>query len=392
MVSRRKGFTLIELLVVIAIIGILMAMLLPAVQAVREAARRTDCANRLRQIVLATHNFHDSNKKLPPGELCCEIYPTIATWVNLIFSDHQWISSLGMILPFIEGQALYRDLEPVAFNHRITLEDYLDANGVRIYPNPYVGSPNALLFPVLDPFLLTRIPDYECPSDLINDTATPYISSSGATNWAEACTALHQPLNTGTTGDPNVGTTGLVLVAFNDLTTRIMKTNYTGNNGATYHNHLVVNNKWKGPMTTRGKCTLEGIADGTSRTLQMGEYLGAIWNSERCRVGPNPMPFFPPFAWIWGGITHTRGFFPLMTPRLNDDQFGATTYVNEQVLTRLGNREYSPWSGNGATHPAGVNFGLADGSVRNLHREIDMHALNRLSGCFDGDLSVVGDQ
>src|SRR4051794_36830607 len=63
----RRGFTLVELLVVIAIIGVLVALLLPAVQAAREAARRMQCANQERQIALAAHNFHDANKVFPPG-------------------------------------------------------------------------------------------------------------------------------------------------------------------------------------------------------------------------------------------------------------------------------------------------------------------------------------
>jgi prepilin-type N-terminal cleavage/methylation domain-containing protein/prepilin-type processing-associated H-X9-DG protein len=97
---RRAGFTLIELLVVIAIIGVLIALLLPAVQAAREAARRMQCTNNLKQIGLAVHNYESSNGSFPPSNILQEgVYPTVA-WTN------NW-SALAKILPFSEGGNVY---------------------------------------------------------------------------------------------------------------------------------------------------------------------------------------------------------------------------------------------------------------------------------------------
>lgn len=88
--ERRTGFTLVELLVVIAIIGILVALLLPAVQAAREAARRTQCTNNLKQIVLASHSFHDNKLVLPAGYLGTR---SNATWNDTMTYQTQYVGA-----------------------------------------------------------------------------------------------------------------------------------------------------------------------------------------------------------------------------------------------------------------------------------------------------------
>ena len=92
--SKHKGFTLVELLVVIAIIGILIALLLPAVQAAREAARRSQCSNNLKQLGIALHNYHDTFKLLPSGVID---HPA---------NNYGWGWN-ALILPFMEQQAMH---------------------------------------------------------------------------------------------------------------------------------------------------------------------------------------------------------------------------------------------------------------------------------------------
>lgn len=96
--AKRRGFTLVELLVVIAIIGILIALLLPAVQSAREAARRMQCQNNLKQLGLALHNYHDTHDTFPPG----------AFWYN---NAENRGSILIQLLPFIEQQNLYNQFD-----------------------------------------------------------------------------------------------------------------------------------------------------------------------------------------------------------------------------------------------------------------------------------------
>ena len=103
--NTRSAFTLVELLVVIAIIGILIALLLPAVQAAREAARRSQCTNNLKQLGVALHNYHDTVNALPPGYVLTFV-PSAG-----VYSSTAWGWG-SFILPYCEQQALYDGIEP----------------------------------------------------------------------------------------------------------------------------------------------------------------------------------------------------------------------------------------------------------------------------------------
>src|SRR5262245_18956461 len=98
--SSRRAFALIELLVIIAIIAVLMGLLLPAVQKVRDAAYRTYCTNALKQIGLALHSYHDTTGALPP-----------AIAERLPGDRYRWLSWLARILPYVEQPALHANME-----------------------------------------------------------------------------------------------------------------------------------------------------------------------------------------------------------------------------------------------------------------------------------------
>lgn len=155
----RQAFTLVELLVVIAIIGVLVALLLPAVQAAREAARRSSCGNNLRQLGIATHNFHDTFKRLPYGILRNQTpftpfpeppNPNDASQLPRYALFHQ-------ILPFMEHDNLWQKWDRYNFNN-----NNLDENGVSWGPGQY--------------FFKQKVPSLICPTNPIsslNESSDP---------------------------------------------------------------------------------------------------------------------------------------------------------------------------------------------------------------------------
>ena len=243
---KRRAFTLVELLVVIAIIGILIALLLPAVQAAREAARRSQCSNNLKQIGLAMHNYHDTFKSFPSGYVAG--YGANA-WDSTNRSSWGWGA---FILPFIEQSALHDRLTPGAFR----LSDALTA-----------GNPNDRVAELQSP-----VAAFRCPSDQGKDT--------------------------------NIGTNGLVSNAPANVASAT--SNYVGNNtsrkwhsGGRLQGYEVGQTGQWGGLTAayepngifwrESEVRMRDIVDGTSSTICVGEraweLAGTSGNTVTCSAG-----------------------------------------------------------------------------------------------------------
>ena len=208
--AKRKAFTLIELLVVIAIIAILMALLLPAVQRVREAAARTKCSNNLHQMVIACHNYHDVNKNFPPAFKCDLPYPNYC-------EGWGWGA---IILPYIEQDNLFKNA------------------GVATQPfgNP-AGSNNC----VPNQFTQLPIKIYRCPSDMGPDL-----------NWQKLNYALS---NYRAVAGP--------------YTEAYYPPVFNYNPGASFQNQFDMG----GVMWQDSNVRVDQITDGTSNTLLIGEVM-----------------------------------------------------------------------------------------------------------------------
>jgi prepilin-type N-terminal cleavage/methylation domain-containing protein/prepilin-type processing-associated H-X9-DG protein len=174
-INRRRlsrGFTLVELLVVIAIIGVLVALLLPAIQAAREAARRAHCVNNLKQMGLALLNYENTAKELPPGRTGCDDYRGL----ECAIADKEWqyhsqMSGFPFLLPHMEEQALWNQL------------GWSDPQKIYVYDHPPIWTSN----PAKIAAIAKRPSVFVCPS---SDTLPTPVSPQRDPPEATGCYAF----------------------------------------------------------------------------------------------------------------------------------------------------------------------------------------------------------
>ena len=342
----RRGFTLVELLVVIAIIGILVAMLLPAIQAAREAARRAQCQNNLKQITLALLNYHDSAKQFPQGAYTAD--------KKSDFADEDGLGWATKILPQLEEQAVYDQLL-----HTGIVSGSLDFDGDPWHPGIFFIAD----FKGKRPFAGgdAVIPTFLCPSvDL--PTHVPDKSFWGLSGklLGTGYGTSHYKASRGACDR------GMFLRrAESLLESTCYETDYDGDgtpDGVT-----------KGRYT---RIRVQDVLDGTSKTIAVGEAAYLASNSKA--------DMFPSWVGTWGEdgniLFKTRDFincglgggprgFPLGPDELNQLIGGPDQ----------DDCAYS-W------HVGGAFFGFVDGSVHFLTENLDLRIFSLLGDRMDGQI------
>jgi prepilin-type N-terminal cleavage/methylation domain-containing protein/prepilin-type processing-associated H-X9-DG protein len=318
----RRGFTLVELLVVIAIIGILVALLLPAIQAAREAARRSQCSNNAKQIGLALQNYHDTHGSFPPGVIWG---PGVAPYT--LPYHHTWNV---MILPFIEQQSLYNTVDV----------------RLPIWGQAVVG---------------TNVPTLRCPSDgretpdqTSNIAVTNYPGTEGYHWHPNANIGNAAPWNT--FGDPfgeNCSLNGIFTV------TRTAKMSHV----------------------TDGTSNTISFAEAES----MGYGGGPIRTSGTGLLRTGTPVFHSAFvgtATPGGGATHTRpnAVSPDGAAKTNGTWFRNHAFTPTYIAAWGPN---SSWQGPSSYHPGGVHAGMVDGSVGFITTNIDYGTWAKLNAMGD---------
>lgn len=319
---RKPAFTLVELLVVIAIIGILIALLLPAVQAAREAARRSQCTNNLKQIGLAMHNYHDTHKVLPLGSFNLrEVWPSNGT---------NW---RALILPFMEQTSVHDQLSfSMSSSFMAGNTDALKGNTV------------------LRRLLISA---YRCPScseDAFEDfqysnnpERTLVVNYAGISGAARPVPGL----------DPNFGT-------------KDCGHGWGCNNGM-----LAPNESFK----------LAACTDGTSNTMLLGEQSSIIQPS----ATQAPQTLSSNYYGGWYGSRHPRPTLDANCGDLWQTGTTCIRYAINLKIAAIGaERPYRSNTVLNSRHPGGVNVCLTDGSVRFVAETIDFDNLKRMACRRDG--------
>jgi prepilin-type N-terminal cleavage/methylation domain-containing protein/prepilin-type processing-associated H-X9-DG protein len=336
MARRRSAFTLIELLVVIAIIAVLIGLLLPAVQKVREAAARSKCQNNLKQIALAAHNYESSNGVLPPGMIGLKQEP----YTSFTGSETKaaFVGTLWFLLPYIEQDSLFK---------RFTINTNLDFEGPAWFLTSTGSYPNAAHYTAAS----FKVPTYQCPSDAgpVGDFVVigPHIQNVdgvGVTGnfWYDDYVGVEQYQPFG-------------------------KTNYASISGGASGSSPFYN-QYTGMLSNRSKNTLGTVtaADGASNSLMFGETVGQYHPSFA-----DPLKLFD-MSWAASiNLPVTSGLLP----------GGPQT----RVLRLSG------------YHAGGVQFAFGDGSVRMLRfgstatvDSNDWKVLLALGGFKDGTTIPTG--
>ncbi len=314
---RGRGFTLVELLVVIAIIGVLVSLLLPAVQAAREAARRMQCSNNLKQLGLALHNYHDTNKKFPPGGVSYGHAWGAGSSDPLILNR----SGLVSLLPFAELGNLYD-----RFDMRFAFCDYVRDPG----PGSVLATDGGPLFLRNCELTCTPLPVFTCPSDS---------GDAYEQDW-----------------DGYRPTAGM----------RGYKTNYDFSFSAAYNGTF---NSWKSfgnqawpptPFNFRrlfgenSSAKFKDMADGTSNTVAMVERLHNVVDGQCSAWGYR--------GWAMSGVDIGYPAYDGRSPINNWDCGGIRACWSSGTVDMPGT--LAEWNYPGSAHPGGCHVLMGDGSVQ----------------------------
>ncbi len=344
----RRGFTLVELLVVIAIIGILVALLLPAVQSAREAARRMQCTNNLKQLGLGLHNYQTQIGSFP-----CNINHITQTLEP--YEDRDRASYLVHLLPFIEQQNLYNGID-----FRIAT----------------VPGDQMVLGKRLDQY---AIPAFRCPSD----SKSGLQNGRALTNYAGSIGAQIMRSSSSCNLASIVGNGGAKYDDDDDGEDWFNFTSKGPNCNSAGPGNIRSDCPW--PDKTSGvfarstwAASLADIRDGTSNTIAMGEVRG--WCSG--------------FQWR-KGWTKSEGLWFATTAPINFPTCpGENGVANDPDFGGAGcNNKENSWNTNmgfKSLHPGGAVFVFCDGSVHFINQSVDHTTYQRLGDRRDGE-TVSGD-